>query len=105
MKIELPPDLAELYENGKSTDKMFLGNPSLIKQFIKTVIRLRSVDKVEQLLQYKGLGYEKLKDEWKGYSAVRINRQYRLIFEEIHSMEEPFHVALFKIEEVNKHYE
>lgn len=66
---------------------------------------LESVEKVEQLFQFKGLRYEKLKDDLKGFSSVRINDQYRLIFEEVTEEKEPFKVVLFKLEKISKHYE
>ena len=97
--------LIDLYEGNKVTDKEFRSNPNLIKQFIKTINKLRSVNKVEELFQFAGLNYEKLKGNLKGFSSVRINKQYRLIFEEVTSNTEPFEVVLFKIEEISKHYQ
>jgi toxin HigB-1 len=97
--------LQDLYVGNKITDKEFRSNPALIKQYIKTVKKLESVNKVEQLFQFNGLNYEKLKGNWVGYSSVRINNQYRLIFEEINSKNEPFEVILFQLEEISKHYE
>jgi proteic killer suppression protein len=97
--------LADLYEGKKVPDKQFRSNPILIKQYIKTVNKLRSILKVEQLFQFAGLNYEKLKGNLKGYSSVRINQQYRLIFEEVSDDKEPFQVVLFKLEEISKHYE
>jgi proteic killer suppression protein len=97
--------LADLYEGKKVNDKQFRSNPTLIKQFIKTVNKLRAADKIEQLFQFAGLNYEKLKGDYKGYSSVRINGQYRLIFEEIANTEEPFEMVLLKLEEISKHYE
>ena len=96
--------LIDLYEGNKIKDKQFRSNPSLVKQDIKTVNRLASVEKVEQLFQYAGLNYEKLKGNLKGYSSVIINNQYRLIFEEIAAKEEPFQIVLFKLEEISNHY-
>jgi proteic killer suppression protein len=97
--------LVDLYEGNKITDKIFRSNPTLVKQYIKTVNKLRAVEKVEQLYQFAGLNYEKLKGNLKGYSSVRINQQYRLIFEEVASDKEPFEIVLFKLEEISKHYQ
>lgn len=97
--------LIDLYEGNKITDKRFRSNPALIKQYIKAVKKLQSVEKVEQLFQYAGLNYEKLKGKLAGYSSVRINDQYRLIFEEIADTKEPFEIVLFRLEEISKHYE
>lgn len=76
-----------------------------VKQYIKTVNKLRSVQKVEQLFQFAGLNYEKLKGNLKGFSSVRINQQYRIIFEEVANTAEPFEIVLFRLEEISKHYE
>lgn len=97
--------LADLYEGKKVVDKQFRSNPTLVKQYIKTVNKLRSVKKVEQLFQFAGLNYEKLRGNMKGYSSVRINQQYRLIIEEVANDKEPFEIVLFKLEEISKHYE
>lgn len=97
--------LIDLYVGNKVTDKQFRSNSALIKQYIKTVKKLESVQKPEQLFQYHGLNYEKLKGKRAGQSSVRINQQYRLIFEEIVSEKEPFEIIIFKLEEISKHYE
>lgn len=98
-------ELADLYEGEKVSNREFRSNPSLINQYIKTVNKLRAVEKVEQLYQFNGLQYEKLVGDMAGYSSVRINKQYRLIFEEVTSAIEPIKVVLFAIEEISKHYE
>lgn len=97
--------LADLYEGKKVVDKEFRSNPTLVKQYIKTINKLKAVQKVEQLFQFAGLNYEKLKGNMKGYSSVRINQQYRLIFEEVANDKERFEIVLFKLEEISKHYE
>jgi proteic killer suppression protein len=97
--------LINLYEGNKVTDKEFRSNPTLVKQYIKTVKKLQAVIKVEELYQFAGLNYEKLKGNLKGYSSVRINIQYRLIFEEIASDTAPVEIVLFKLEEISKHYQ
>lgn len=97
--------LEDLYMGNKITDKQFRSNPTLIKKYIKTVKKLESVVKVEQLFQFHGLNYEKLKGKLSGYSSVRINQQYRLIFEEIANTKEPFEIVLLKLEDISKHYE
>jgi len=97
--------LEDLYVGNKITDRQFRSNPALVKQYIKTVKKLQSIDKIEQLFQFAGLNYEKLKGNFSGYSSVRINQQYRLIFEEIANTKEPFEIVLLQLEEISKHYE
>ena len=106
MKISFNNKLLEdLYVGNKVTDRQFRSNPDLIKQYVKTVVKLKAVEKVEQLFQFHGLNYEKLKGNLAGYSSVRINKQYRLIFKEVANNKEPFEIVLFKLEEISKHYE
>ena len=97
--------LIDLYTGEKSNDKQFRSNPNLVKQYVKTVNNLKAVVTVAQLFQFKSLNYEKLKGNRKGYSSVRINLQYRLIFEEVSTADQPFEIVIFKLEEISKHYE
>ncbi len=96
--------LKELYE-GIAKDKRFRSNPTLVAQYVKTVNKLKSVSKIEQLYQIKSLHYEKKSGNLKGKSAVYINDQYRLIFEEISESDPPFEIKLLALEEISKHYE
>ena len=106
MEIEFKADyLRELYEEMKSDDKRFKSNPQLVLQYIKTVNKLKSVTKIEQLYQLKSLNYEKKQGDLKGKSAVYINMQYRLIFEEIPDDKPPNEIKILALEEISKHYE
>jgi toxin HigB-1 len=95
--------LADLYE-GKAK-KPFLGNVALIKQYIKTVNKLKSIDRIEDLYQLKSLHYEKKKGDLAGISAVYVNMQYRLLFTEITNEDDNTIVVLIKLIELSKHYE
>jgi proteic killer suppression protein len=56
MEIQFNNQLLEdLYVGNKITSKEFRSNPNLIKQYIKTVNKLESVNKVEQLYQFNSL--------------------------------------------------
>lgn len=106
MEIEFKTDyLRELYEDNRSDDKRFKSNPQLIKQYIKTVNKLRDISKIEQLYQHKSLNYEKKLGDLKGKSAVYINKQFRLIFEEIPDDKPPNEIKILALEEISKHYE
>lgn len=97
--------LQDLYESKKTTDKRFKSNPQLVEQYIKTVNKLKSVSKIEQLYQLKSLHYEKKQGNLKGKSAVYINKQFRLIFEEIPDENPPNEIRILALEEISKHYE
>lgn len=106
MEIEFKEDyLKELYEEKKTKDKRFKSNPQLIDQYIKTVNKLKSISKIEQLYQLSSLHYEKKIGNLKGKSAVYINKQFRLIFEEITDDKPPNEVKILALEEISKHYE
>ena len=94
--------LSDLFENKKVESKEFKSNPTVVKQYIKTVNKLRSATRIEQLFQMASLNYEKLSGNRKGQSSVRINDQYRLIFEEITKDDV---VKILALEEISKHYE
>ena len=98
-------ELADLYEGKKVTNKLFRSNPQLVKQFVKVINWLRAVKKIEELYQINSLNYEKLVGDWNGYSSVRLNLKYRLIFKEIVSYKEPFEVLLIAVKEVSNHYQ
>jgi toxin HigB-1 len=102
-------ELADLYEGKKVTNKFYRSNPQLVKQFIKVINWLRAINKainkIEELYQINSLNYEKLQSDWQGYSSVRLNLKYRLIFKEIISNEEPFEVLLIAVKEISNHYQ
>lgn len=96
--------LSDLYEGKKVNDNRFKSNPTVVKQYIKTVNKLSAVNNIEDMYSLQSLKYEKLTGDRKGQSSVRINEQYRLIFEEILSDKEPFQVEIFALEEISNHY-
>lgn len=106
MEIEFKESyLQELYVDGKTKDKRFSSNPQLVKQYIKTVNKLKYLNKIEQLYQLTSLNYKKKVGNLKGKSAVYINQQYRLIFEEIPDESPPFEIKILALEEISNHYE
>ncbi|MFM7022857.1 MAG: type II toxin-antitoxin system RelE/ParE family toxin [Flavobacteriales bacterium] len=97
-------ELADLYQGKKVKNKLYKSNPTLVKQYIKTIKFLEQAAKIEQLLHLKGLHYEKLIDDRVGQSAVRINAQYRLIFIEKFDDSIPPKVVLLSIEEITDYH-
>jgi toxin HigB-1 len=97
--------LVDLYEGKTSKYKEFKSNPQLVKQYIKTVNTLKSIGRIEDLYLLKSLNYEKKKGDLKGKSAVWVNRQYRLIFEEVPSADDSLRIEVLELEELSKHYE
>ena len=73
----------------------------IIKQFKKKVQLLIVISKIEQLKQFRGLYFEFLKGDRKGECSIRINDQYRLVFEQTSNEE----ISIILVTEISKHYE
>ena len=73
----------------------------IIKQFKKKVEILIGISNILQLRQFRGLNFEYLKGNRKGECSIRLNDQYRLIFEEKNKNE----IEIVLINEISKHYE
>lgn len=59
------------------------GKPSyqeqVIKKFKKTILLLKNAEDLSQLKLFRGLNFEALKGDYKGFYSVRIDYHYRLI--------------------------
>lgn len=77
----------------------------MVKQFINKINTLKSVTRIEQLYQIKSLRYEKKEGNLKGVSAVWVNEQYRILFNEVTSTSGDLTIDVFEIEDLSKHYE
>jgi len=73
--------LEELYYEGKCNDKNYRFQPYIVKGYVKCVRILERARIIEDLFPFRGLNYEILKGDKMGLSSVRINNQYRLVFE------------------------
>lgn len=95
--------LQKIFENKPITGKPQYST-EVILQFKKTVLKLQYAENIRTLRQFKGLNFEALKGDMKGYYSVRVNKQYRLIL----SIEEGKHITITDvviIEDLSKHYE
>ena len=50
-----------------------------ILKFKKTVLMLQNTESIKELRQFRGLNFEALKGDYKGYFSVRVDLHYRLI--------------------------
>lgn len=106
MNIEFTKQyLSDLYEGKVTKYKEYKSNPQLVKQYVKTINKLKSVTRIEQLQQLNSLRYEKKIGNLNGISAVRVNQQYRVLFKETASQNDKLEIDLLEIEELSKHYE
>ena len=58
------------------------------------------ISSIEQLKQFRGLNFEYLKGDRKGECSIRLNDQYRLIFEQTSDGE----ISIILVNEISKHY-
>jgi proteic killer suppression protein len=75
----------------------------VIQKFKKTVLMLQFTGSIRELRNFRGLNFEALKGNFKGYYSVRIDLQYRLIL----SVEKDSLVVtdVLIIEDLTKHYQ
>ena len=96
--------LSDLYEGKVRKYKKYKSNPQLIKQYVKTINKLKGITRIEQLYQIKSLNYEKKSGNLNGISAVWVNKQYRILFREVATETKDIVINLLEIEELSKHY-
>lgn len=96
--------LADLYEGNVKKYKEYKSNPQLVKQYVKTINKLKSISNIEQMFQLKSLQYKKKVGDLEGVSAIWVNKQYRILFREISTDPDNQVIDLLEIEELSKHY-
>ena len=79
--------------------------PDVIKSFKKTIIKLHLCQNITELNFYIGLKYQKLQGNLLGYSSVRLNNKYRLIFKELSLNDISIHTDTLEIIEISNHYQ
>lgn len=101
-------ELADLYEGKPTKDKRFKSNPKLVEKYIRTIDKLKTAFSIEDLYRLHSLNYEKLTGDLTGRSSVRIDKKYRIIFEEINSTSKREDtitpIVILSIEEISNHY-
>lgn len=96
--------LEELYVNGKSKNKKYAFQQSVIKKYVTTINKLRPINRIEDLFLFHGLNYEKLTGKKKHLESVRVNDQYRIEFKTSIEGEEPNCITICSIVELSNHY-
>ncbi len=77
----------------------------IIRQFKKKVQLLISVESVNDLKQFRSLNFEALKGNRKGEYSIRLNIQYRLIFNLEREKNGDYVIEIIILNEISKHYE
>ncbi len=96
--------LLDLYSGNKTNNKQFRSNPNLVQKFLLVISRIRKMDDLNQMKQYPAFRYEKLKGNLDGYSSIRLDRKYRLIFREVYFEYQLNNVKYLEIIEISNHY-
>lgn len=70
--------LEKLFQDKPVSGKPRYSNDVIIK-FKKTILKLQAADSISELRSFKGLNFEALKGNLKGYYSVRVDQSYRII--------------------------
>jgi proteic killer suppression protein len=95
--------LENLFESKPVTGKPKYSD-EIILQFKKTILKLQFAENISEIRKFRGLNFEALKGDLKGYYSVRVNLQYRIIL----SLEKDGSISVAEIiiiEDLSKHYE
>ena len=93
--------LERLFEGKNVLGKPKYGKEVIVK-FKKTVLMLQFANSVSDIRKFKGLNFEALKGDFKGYYSVRVDIQYRLI---LRLEKDQLYVDdIIIIEELTNHY-
>ncbi len=95
--------LRDLYENGKSSDKKYRFQPSIVKRYIDRINYLKKVNSKEELYLIKSLHFEALHGDRNGLFSVKVNDQYRIEFSLSEDTEQPI-LTICNIVELSNHY-
>jgi len=96
------PYLQKIYEG-----KQVAGKPKYSKEVIlkfkKTILMLQNTESIKELRKFRGLNFEALKGDYKGFFSVRVDLQYRMIL----SIEKELIVLtdILIIEDLTNHYQ
>lgn len=98
-------DLLDLYMTGTCSDKKLNKlQPQVKRSFVKTVNKLKLYERLESMMQDKGLNYERLTSSETNAESVRINLQYRLIIQ-THADENSIIITNVKLVKITNHYD
>ncbi|MBK8702098.1 MAG: type II toxin-antitoxin system RelE/ParE family toxin [Saprospiraceae bacterium] len=94
--------LQRIFEGKQVTGKPKYSQDVTLK-YKKTVLMLQNADSIKELKKFRGLNFEALKGDFKGYYSVRVDLQYRLIL----SIEKNAVVVtdVLIIEDLTNHYQ
>jgi proteic killer suppression protein len=77
----------------------------ILRQYKRKVDILVNIAMLNDLNQFAGLNFEKLKGKLQDFYSIRLNQQYRLLFKVTESTEGEVTVEVIQVTEISKHYE
>src|SRR5438034_2356459 len=94
--------LQKIFEGKHMAGKQKYSQDVILK-FKKTILMLMNTESIKELRKFRGLNFEAMKGDLKGYFSVRVDLQYRLIL----SIEKDFVVItdVLIIEDLASHYQ
>lgn len=79
MIIQFKNSYLEALFQGKAVPGKPRYSNDIIVKFKKTIQKLKFADNIREIKSQKGLNFEGLKGDYKGFFSVRVDRSYRLI--------------------------
>ena len=94
--------LQKIFEGKQAAGKPRYSQEVILK-YKKTVLMLQNTGSIRELRKFRGLNFEALKGEFKGYYSVRVDLHYRLIL--IVEKDSVVITDVLIIEDLKNHYQ
>jgi proteic killer suppression protein len=95
--------LEKLFE-GKAVSGKPRYSSEIVTKFKKTILKLKYADSLKEIKVQRGLNFEALKGDLKGYYSVRVDYSYRLILSV--ESEETIRIAeILTVHDLTNHYQ
>ena len=79
MIVQFKNSYLEALFQGKAVPGKPRYSNDVVVKFKKTILKLQFADNIREIKAQKGLNFEGLKGDYKGFFSVRVDRSYRLI--------------------------
>jgi toxin HigB-1 len=104
MTVQFRNDYLKALFEGKSVSGKPKFSSDVITKFKKTILKLQFADSIRQLYAQKGLNFEALKGDMKGYYSARVDYHYRLILS-LENEESLVIKEILIVEDLTNHYQ
>lgn len=103
MNLQFANAYLEKLFQGKAVPGKPKYSSEVITKFKKTILKLVNADSIRDLKSQKGLNFEALKGDYKGYYSVRVDYSYRLI---LTVDNDRLHIAdIITVHDLTNHYQ